>query len=310
MYEAGLPAGSPEDVTARRDQRPRVVMTLLVRDEIDIVRSHLDFHLALGVDSFVATDHLSRDGTQDVLAEYESAGVLTLFREQEDTYDQTRWVTRMARTAALHHGADWVINADADEFWTPVANIDLPSTFAALPPSIGRMRSWQYNFVPRPLEDEAHFAERMIWRQVESATWDGKPMGSKVCHRATPEVEIPMGNHEAFGVPGALTEDRILEVLHYPYRSPAQLRQKITTGLQAVRQTAAHGENVCWHWRQLEDQLADDSAWRAMCVDDATLATRLGRDVVEDRRVQRILAAQDAEAIGSPSPSRLLTLQD
>jgi hypothetical protein len=298
--ESDVSRASLPNIATRHEQRLRVVMTLLVRDEVDAVRSHLDFHLALGVHSFVVTDHLSRDGTQDVLAEYESAGVLTLFREHEDIYDQTRWVTRMARTAATHHGAAWVINADADEFWTPVANTDLPSTLAALPPSIGRVRTWRYNFVPRPIEDAAHFTERMLWRQVESATWDGKPMGPKVCHRATPEVEIPMGNHDAYGVPGEIHEHRILDVLHYPYRSPSQLRQKITVGVQAVRQTAAHGDNVCWHWRELEAQVADDSAWRAMCVDDATLATRLGRDVVEDRRVQRILDAQYAEAIGAP----------
>jgi hypothetical protein len=278
-------------------------MTLLVRDEIDVVRSHLDFHLALGVHSFVVTDHLSRDGTQDVLAEYESAGVLTLYREDEDIYDQTRWVTRMARTAALHHGASWVINADADEFWTPVADTDLPTLFAALPPSIGRVKTWRYNFVPRPVDDDAHFAERMLWRQVESATWDGKPMGPKVCHRATPDVDIPMGNHDAFGVPGGVHEDRILDVLHYPYRSPSQLRQKINVGVQAVRQTAGFDDNVCWHWRELEGQVADDSGWRAMCIDDAMLETRLDGDLIEDRRVQRILDTRGVLARSDPSPS-------
>ena len=77
VCESGVSGASLGNIAARRDQRPRVVMTLLVRDELDVVRSHLDFHLALGVHSFVVTDHLSRDGTQDVLPECESAEVLT-----------------------------------------------------------------------------------------------------------------------------------------------------------------------------------------------------------------------------------------
>ncbi len=46
-------------------------MTLLVRDERDIVEQHLAFHLAAGVDFVIVTDHASTDGTQEVLAGYE-----------------------------------------------------------------------------------------------------------------------------------------------------------------------------------------------------------------------------------------------
>ena len=37
----------------------KVVMTLLVRDEEDVLESNLHFHLATGVDHFVVTDHKS-----------------------------------------------------------------------------------------------------------------------------------------------------------------------------------------------------------------------------------------------------------
>ena len=36
-----------------------IVLTLLVRDEIDIVDEFLRYHLELGVDFVVATDHMS-----------------------------------------------------------------------------------------------------------------------------------------------------------------------------------------------------------------------------------------------------------
>jgi len=34
----------------------RLVMTLLVRDEVDIVRANVDFHLEYGVDFVIVTD--------------------------------------------------------------------------------------------------------------------------------------------------------------------------------------------------------------------------------------------------------------
>ena len=43
----------------------KVVMTLLVRDERDILEQHLAFHFAAGVDEVIVTDHASTDGTEE-----------------------------------------------------------------------------------------------------------------------------------------------------------------------------------------------------------------------------------------------------
>lgn len=97
----------------------KLLMTLLVRDEEDILEQHLDFHLGHGVDFVIATDNLSQDRSGEILRRYERAGRLRLLDEPEDNYSQAKWVTRMARMAATEYGADWVINSDADEFWWP-----------------------------------------------------------------------------------------------------------------------------------------------------------------------------------------------
>ena len=94
----------------------KLVMTLLVRDEADILRLNLEHHLAQGIDHFIVTDNRSVDATPVILKEYSSRGLVSLIHEPSETYDQALWVTRMAEQAASD-GADWVIHADADEFW-------------------------------------------------------------------------------------------------------------------------------------------------------------------------------------------------
>ena len=209
----------------------KVVMTLLARDEADIVDAQIAFHLHAGVDFVVATDNRSEDGTTEILERYERAGLLHLLREEGNDMRQTEWVTRMARLAATDFGADWVVHADADEFWWPREG-SLKDVLAAIPERFGIVRGCWRHFVPRPLDHEgSFFAERMTVRLCSPAHPGDKATifhaHQKVAHRTDPEVEIEPGNHNALG--NGLEPLRgwhPLEVLHFSFRSPAQLARK------------------------------------------------------------------------------------
>jgi len=135
----------------------KVVMTVCARDEADVVDEQIAFHLHAGVDFVVATDNRSEDGTTEILERYERAGYLHLIREAGDDMRQDEWVTRMARLAATDFGADWVINADADEFWWPREG-SLKDVLALIPHRYGVIRGCWRHFPPRPSEivDGAH----------------------------------------------------------------------------------------------------------------------------------------------------------
>src|SRR5438094_6481966 len=110
----------------------KLVMTLLARDEADVVDAQIAYHLNAGVDFVIATDNRSQDGTTEILEAYEREGCLRLIREPGDDMRQGPWVTRMAQLAAADYGADWVINADADEFYWP-RGTSLKEALAATP---------------------------------------------------------------------------------------------------------------------------------------------------------------------------------
>jgi hypothetical protein len=207
----------------------RLVMTLLVRDEADVVDAQIAFHLHAGVDFVIATDNASSDGTTAILERYERSGRLRLLREPGRQIRQSEWVSRMARLAATEHAADWVINSDADEFWWPRGG-SLKEVLGTVPARFGVIRGCWRHFLPI-VEGDAFFAERMTVRLGAPAHPGAKETvfhaHQKVAHRARPDVVIEAGNHNA-EAPGLepLRSWHPIEVLHFSFRSAAQAERK------------------------------------------------------------------------------------
>jgi hypothetical protein len=267
-----------------------IVLTLLVRDDADIVDACIAYHLHRGVDLVIATDHRSEDGTTDVLRAWERRGRLRLLHEPGEAFEQDVWVTRMARMAAVDHRAAWVIHTDADEFWWPGAS-DLRATLAAVPASIGRLLVPRFNFMPARDERGAFF-ERMVMRDLASVNAMGTPLPPKVCHRGSADVVVAMGNHDAtsptLGPAAAATS---LEILHFPVRGWRQIERKVVQGAHALASNVALPEHVGITWRRLRDG-AEDGRLRAFWEAQVALGERGPAErIVRDERLRRYLRA-------------------
>ena len=103
----------------KSNEKIKLIMTLLARDEEDIIGKNIRFHLNHGVDFIIATDNGSVDGTRNILKEYENKGMLHLIDEKNQDLSQAEWVNRMGRLAYEKYNADIIFHCDADEFWFP-----------------------------------------------------------------------------------------------------------------------------------------------------------------------------------------------
>jgi hypothetical protein len=274
----------------------KLVMTLLVRDEGDIVREHLDYHLNAGVDLVIATDHRSEDGTREILESYEQRGVVRLFRRDDQFTRENEWLSQMARLAAREHAADWIINSAADEFWFP-RGASLKDTLSEVPAEFGVARGLLRNFVPMRA-DGGSFVDRMTFRLAGWAPINdpGTPFrpAVKTAHRAHESVWVT-GGHAVSGLDkGLLDSWHPFEVLHFPLRSRAQCAAKYRrtwTGwaenlrgdLARARRAASLGrvdptwEHVAIDEERLERGLATGSLVRDTRLRDAVASSRRRR---------------------------------
>lgn len=307
----------------------KLVMAMKVRDEEDVLEDNLRHHRAQSVDHFIVTDNGSTDGTLDILRRYEAGGLLTLIEEPatEDFRDAAHgWVTRMARLAATEHGADWVVHADADEFWWPATG-SLKEALDEIPERYGVLLAPRPEFVARP-DDSRRFWERMTVREARSR------LRPKIAHRAHPDAVLHRGAHDVAleGAEGSRHSGRAVmrsvkeehpgdeevlawaprwpaRVFHFPVRSLEQYRRKVEVALRGGFEDRAHDELREAHEEDRVEELFEK------LVEDGTAVEaglRDGRLVTDERlreflgRVPDPLEQPDAAPqIPKPSPEQV-----
>ena len=287
----------------------RIILTLLVRDEIDIVESCLEYHLAEGIDHIIVTDNGSCDGTAEVLRDYCARGTVTVLNEPPADFSQHRWVTRMARMAYTEFGADWVINADADEafVWRQGSLLESLRQVSA---DVDTLIVERTDFVPFQRPEAQSPLLEMTYRKAVSLNLAGRPLPPKIVHRGAADVTVAQGNHAVQSAYfRGVQRPCAIEVFHYPVRSLRQFESKVLNGGSGYARnselpTSQGFHKRRWYQQLLAGELAQEFHER-MFFDPDRLADALERgELLVDRtvadRFDRVCAVNAARAATSP----------
>lgn len=309
-----------------RTPLPRLVMTLLVRDEADIVAQNVAWHLSQGVSHVIVTDNASTDGTADALAPFVRQGVLTLLHEPSAEYLQDVWTTRMALMARDEIGADWVICNDADEFWRAPTG-DLRDMLPEDGPRAMLVCRRHNMIAAREDLNRAPWPDTLVCRAVDPPppprpplTEDGlldTPLDRPFFqYRLPTKVILPTrglkgvarGAHDAtFEGPAPQRRDCPVEIFHYPVRARPKFERSVQRIGAAVGRTAGLSLSTSWKYRRWSKMTRAagtiDAAFREALPDRSRLERDLasGR-VVEDRSMARALRRLSRGSAPVPHP--------
>lgn len=252
----------------------RVVMALLVKNEADIIEDNIRVHAALGVDAFVVMDHLSRDGTRDILESLTKEFELHIIDQRDEIYQQSAWMTQLVAYAREHLAADWVICNDADEFWLPQNGHNLKDVLSFKGACVtcqrfnmlleGRALQSGYRFHDSRLrvDNPVFYGNQDLGR--DAVTIVLSKIGPKVIVNPHGLLKIKGGNHRAKHIARLLDYnkpyDRIkkfeaIAVYHYSMRGFAHFERNVRQRkMMLEKDPQVRMGNHYRRWSELDDQ--------------------------------------------------------
>jgi hypothetical protein len=234
------------EAIATTEKKPLLVVTMMVRNEEDILEECLQHHREQGVEHFIVTENASIDNTRKILA---SQTDVTIIDEPSHTYEQGKWHSRMAEVA-FKMGAKWIVPTDADEFWYGLPNLLL------VPEKYGIVLS------DRLYEHPPTDAIAKPFRRSQMPYFDKSPRNfglwgqGRFCFRPFPGAVVGMGVHCIENYKENNIEICMLASLwqhHYPIRGYEHYEQKVKITVDAL-EAGNHHKGFGEHMR-IEFQL-------------------------------------------------------
>jgi glycosyltransferase involved in cell wall biosynthesis len=227
----------------------------MVRNEVDIIRLNILYHLSLGIDWITVVDNGSTDGTDRVLQELSEERRGVRWYRDEGPFSPSRVMTELARDALLA-GADWVVPFDADEFWYAPAG-DFRGVLGGS--RAGVLAAPAVNFVQRRGQRESsptallHMTRRSAspvgppghgQALVESheIAFVEKMYPPKCVCRPTEQVEIETGHHKIYNANGSKEDTDDIICLHAPIRSRMALHERVRSAARAAEAGRKKGQ--------------------------------------------------------------------
>ncbi len=224
----------------------RLVMTILVKNEADIIEANIRTHASLGVDAFVVMDNNSDDETREILSALQNEFEIEII-DESGMYAQAKWMRRLSKIAKEKFHADWVISNDADEFWLPKEGHTLKEHLAFKGSVLtchrynmvldeGTLKSGNFFNSRYYVENPISYTKHKQLQNDKVSIMLGK-IGPKTIVNPNGLLYLRGGNHKALHIanlrdylrPGYDKIKRFepIEVFHYPIRSYAQFEKNI-----------------------------------------------------------------------------------